>query len=331
MMINQILYEYDAMLDNVGLNDKSKVLEALRIVLSKYRIEEVKSELAVAEDTLRAKALRMFFISKKIEGCTDETLKYYSTILTKFFLAIPKNLQDIEANDIRYYIATLSIKGLSKVTQDNELRVLKSFFKFAIGEQLITNLPTANIKGVKQEKRIKKPFTELQIETMRKHLASSKNLRNIAIFETLLSTGVRVTELIGMNIDDIEEDEVVVFGKGEKERVVYLNAKAKLSIDEYLSSRTDKNPALFVDIRKPFGRLTKGAVETMIRNLGKECGVLNAHPHRFRRTTATLSLNRGMPIEQVSKMLGHEKIETTTIYARTEQEIIKSSHKKYVT
>ena len=272
----------------------------------------------------------MFFVSKKIEGCTNQTISYYSTILRKFFSEINMELDKITADQVRYYIAKLSLNGLSKCSQDNELRVLKSFFKWAFGEGYISKIPTLNIKTIKQEKRIKKSFTELQIEQMRKVLNNKGSLRDIAIFETLNSTGVRVSELNRMNISDIQDDEITVFGKGEKERIVYLNTKSKLAIQDYLKSRNDNEEALFISSKSPYTRLSKGAIETMIRNLGKEAGVDKAHPHRFRRTSATFALNRGMPIEQVQQMLGHENISTTTIYARSEKENVKASHRKYV-
>lgn len=304
--------------------------DVLRIVLSDYEIISKRTELAVSEDNAKAKAIQMFFVSKKIEGCTNQTISYYSTILRKFFSEINMELDKITADQVRYYIAKLSLKGLSKCSQDNELRVLKSFFKWAFGEGYISKIPTLNIKTIKQEKRIKKSFTELQIEQMRKVLNNKGSLRDIAIFETLNSTGVRVSELNRMNISDIQDDEITVFGKGEKERIVYLNTKSKLAIQDYLKSRNDNEEALFISSKSPYTRLSKGAIETMIRNLGKEAGVDKAHPHKFRRTSATFALNRGMPIEQVQQMLGHENISTTTIYARSEKENVKASHRKYV-
>ena len=216
---------------------------------------------------------------------------------------------------------------ISKTTQDNELRVLKSFFNWCSAEGYICKSPTLNIKPVKQEKRIKQPFSEVELEKIRN---AADNIRDKAIIDVLYSTGVRCAELIAMNKEDIDGDEIVVFGKGEKERIVYLNARAKLSLQDYLNSRTDNNDSLFVELRSPHKRLTAGAVETLIRNVGNKAGVKKCHPHRFRRTCATIALNRGMPIEQVSQMLGHAKIETTTIYARSNEENVKNSHKKYV-
>lgn len=302
--------------------------DRLRIILNDYDISQKCTEIMLADNDKRQKATQMFIVTKKVEGCTENTIQYYIGTLRRFFCVINQRLEDITADQIRYYLAVRSTKDrLSKTSQDNELRVLKSFFKFCTGEDYITKNPTANIKAVKKEKRIKKPFTETELELIRRN---AKTKRDKAIIEVLYSTGVRVSELCGMNIRDINDDEVTVFGKGEKERVVYLNAKSRLAIKEYLESRKDTNKALFVGDRMPNERLTKSGVETMIRETGKRAGVDKCHPHRFRRTAGTIALNRGMPLEQVQKMLGHEDIETTTIYARSEEQNVKASHRKYV-
>lgn len=312
----------------------------LRILLSDYEVNEKTTALTVVGDDIKQKALQMFFVSKKMEGCTDSTLTYYGTILRKFFSIITINLNEITADDVRLYLAKVSMNGkLSKTSQDNELRVLKSFFKWCFGEGYIQKIPTINIKSIRQEKRIKKAFSEIEIELLRQTSSKQKSdeewkkieaLRNRAVIDTLFSTGVRVSELAKIDISDIQNDEIVVFGKGEKERIVYLNAKAKLSIEQYLEARQDKCEALFISAKKPYTRLKKGSIERIVRQIGENANIKNTHPHRFRRTAATLALNRGMPIEQVSQMLGHENIETTTIYARSDKENVKASHKKYV-
>lgn len=332
MKINDLVNDYGLILSGKMSDENiSEAKEALRVLLFDYDVTPKSTDLSIPQENVRSKAIQMFFVAKKIEGCTNSTLAYYNTILNKFFTEIQTNFTDLSADDVRYYLAKMSINNhLSKCSLDNELRVLKSFFKWAFGEGYISKIPTLNIKNIKQEKRIKKPFTELQIEQMRKYLISRGILRDIAIFEVLNSTGVRVSELVGMNRNDLLEDEITVFGKGEKERVVYLNTKAKLAVSDYLNTRTDEIEALFISTKNPFNRLTKGAVEALIRNIGNSCGVPKAHPHRFRRTSATLALNRGMPIEQVQQMLGHEMISTTTIYARSEKENVKASHRKYV-
>jgi len=299
----------------------------VRIILNDYDISPKHTEIVPANDDKRQKAIQMFIVTKKVEGCTGNTIHYYMGTLKRFFNEINQRLEEITADQIRYYLAIRSTRDkLSKTSQDNELRVLKSFFRWCSGEEYIEKNPTENIKAVKKEKKIKRPFSETELELIRE---KAKSKRDKAIVEVLFSTGVRVSELCGMNISDIANDEIVVFGKGEKERTVYLNARAKIAIAEYLKTRTDNEDALFIGERSR-KRLCKGGVEKMIRELGKSTGVFNCHPHRFRRTAGTIALNRGMPLEQVQQMLGHEDIATTTIYARSEEKNVKASHGKYV-
>lgn len=301
--------------------------DEIRIILNDYNISPKCTEIVQTNNTKKAKAIQMFIVTKKVEGCTEKSIRYYMGTLKRFFNEINSDLDEITADRIRYYIAVRSTRDkLSKVSQDNELRVLKSFFKWCSGEEYIKKNPAINIKSIKKEKRIKKPFTETELELIR---SAAEDKREKAIVETLYSTGVRVSELCGMNISAIQGDEIIVFGKGEKERTVYLNAKAKLAISEYLKTRTDNEDALFIS-KRCGKRLQKGGVEVIIRELGKKAGVPNCHPHRFRRTAGTIALNRGMPLEQVQQMLGHEDIATTTIYARSEERNVKASHGKYV-
>ena len=301
--------------------------DGIRVVLNDYDIAPKCTEVVPAGDDRRQKAIQMFIVTKKVEGCTENTIHYYMGTLGRFFNEINQRLEEITADQVRYYLAVRSTRDkLSKTSQDNELRVLKSFFKWCSGEEYIGRNPTENIKAVRKEKRIKRPFSETELELIRE---KAGNKRDRAIVEVLYSTGVRVSELCGMDIGDVENDEIVVFGKGEKERKVYLNARARIAIAEYLKTRTDNEVALFVGERTK-KRLNKGGVEWIVRELGKSAGVPNCHPHRFRRTAGTIALNRGMPLEQVQQMLGHEDIATTTIYARSEERNVKASHGKYV-
>lgn len=301
--------------------------ENIRIVLHDYDIAKKTTDLAVSSLDCKQKAFQMFIVTKKVEGCTERTIQYYIGTLRRFFNEIDCQLEEIGTDQIRYYLAIRSTRDkLGKVSQDNELRVLKSFFRWCSGEDYIHKNPAENIKAIKKEKRIKRPFSETELELIRKN---AQKKRDLAIIEVLYSTGVRVSELCNINRNDIDNDEIVVFGKGEKERPVYLNAKAKIALEEYIESRKDENEALFVGERTK-KRLSVGAVERIIREIGERAGVSNCHPHRFRRTAGTIALNRGMPLEQVQKMLGHEDIQTTTIYARSEQENVKASHRKYV-
>lgn len=326
--MNEIVERVLARLNGFDGEKLDAIKQALYIVLNDYSFGRKATDLAPIHSDIKTKAVQMFFVSKKVEGCTDRTLTYYHGVLTRFFKEITHPLEEITGDDIRFYIATRAMRdNLSKTSQDNELRVLKSFFNWCSDEGYIGRVPTNNVKPIKKEKRIKKPFTEIEIELLRQN---AKNKRDLAIVDVLYSTGVRVSELCNMSMNDIANDEITVFGKGEKERVVYLNAKAMLSLKQYLKDRTDDNEAIFVTSKRPYSRLKKSGVEVMLRDLGERAGVKNTHPHRFRRTAATLALNRGMPIEQVSQMLGHEKIETTTIYARSDKDNVKASHRKYV-
>ncbi len=298
-------------------------------------------ELTLAEHLLSteinqdSKAIQDFFVAKKIEGMSDNSIRYYSTVLKTFLSIITVPIQQIEANTIRYYLAVRMNNGISKVTLDNELRILRSFFNWLAAEDYINKAPTMGIKPIKQEKRIKKSFSEIELEMIRR--AASENgrsefekKRNVAIIEFLYSTGARVSELVNVDVKDISGDECIVFGKGSKERIVFLNAKCKLAISEYLNVKEGNDPALFVSTKSPYKRINKSTVERIIKEIGKHAGVENCHPHRFRRTMATTALNRGMPLEEVSQILGHEELRTTTIYAKSQKENVKSSHKKFV-
>jgi integrase/recombinase XerD len=301
------------------------------INLNDYSITEITdTDIVVRDESLNEEAVRMFFIAKNIQGCTKKTIGYYGLTI-KAFLEFMGNkpVNQITTNDIRYYLAVKKERDGNKDTNINNIRrVLSSFFGWLLEEEYIQKNPMAKIKTIKVEKRLKKPFKDEEIEKMR--FAAKDNLRLSAILEVLLSTGCRVAEVEGMNREDLEGNEIVVYGKGKKERTVYLNAKCKMALERYLKSRQDDNPAMFVTQDKPHGRLKISGIEISIRNLGKSVGVKDTHPHRFRRTAATTALNRGMPIEQVQLMLGHENIETTTLYAISDVEQVKANHKKYM-
>lgn len=282
---------------------------------------------------------RRFFLDKKISGRSDKTLAYYRIAIDGLLNAINKPLIDISSDDIKYFLAVKQIKrAWTAVTANNNRRAWNSFFNFLCEEDYIPKNPMVRVKNIKEPKLIKKEFTEIEVEKMREILNSEKTSaflkkRNIAIFETLLSTGCRVGELVTMPMSDEVSDIMFVIGKGNKERKVYLNAKAKLAIKAYIAERNKLNADnnyLFISRENPYNRLTIGAVETMIRSLGSKAGIENVHPHKFRRTFATWGLKRGIPIEQVKQLLGHESIETTTIYAKSDDTEVKISHDKYL-
>lgn len=296
--------------------------------LSRYYITEKQEEkaLALSTEEENVKIVKQFILSKKVEGCSQRTLRAYWSEIGRFFSRVQRHYSKITANDIRAYIAMMTIeRNWSLSYQDTSLRYLKSLFGWLTAEEYIPYNPTLKIKKIRSEKFVKKAFSEEEVEVLRRAV---DNPRDLALIDTMLSTGCRVGEIVGMNISQINDDEIIVTGKGNKQRTVYLNATARVSIKRYLETRTDDDPALFVSLNEPHRRLEISGVEIAVRALGKEAGVLNCHPHRFRRTAATKALRRGMSIEQVQKMLGHANIETTLIYARSDVEDIKQVHKK---
>ncbi len=301
---------------------------AVILALAEVRVEREETALSTEFAESNESYVRTFITIKAIKGLSQKTLKSYMYDINRFLDFIQKPVPTITTNDVRYYLAKRMQDGCTNVTVDNTRRYLKSFFETLHKEKLIQDNPVSYIDEIKKEKKVKEPFSENDMEALREACESE---RDRAIVEVLFSTCCRVGELVAMNRGKIKEDSIVVHGKGNKDRTVYLNAKAKRAIEKYLATRKDTNEALFVTLREPFGRLTEGNVERLIRNIGERAGVKNCHPHRFRRTAATVALNRGMPIDQVSQMLGHEKLTTTQIYAKTSTEDVRMSHKKYLT
>lgn len=324
-MVNTLLVRLSVKLTPEQL---STVQQSMYLVLNNYEIADRKTEVAIYNQDEDHRMYNMFFVSKKVSGLSMETLNYYGYVLQRFFHEIQKDIKNIDTNDIRYYLAERAMRdGISKVTQDNELRVLKSFFNWQQEEGYLQHSPARKIAKIKQDYRIKKAYSEIELEKLRRE---TTNKRDLAIVDILYSTGCRVSEIVKANREDIAGDELIVYGKGGKERVVYLNPKAVLTLSEYINDREDDNEALFVHLRRPHSRLKKEGIESMICELGKRAGVKKAHPHRFRRTVATNALNRGMPMEEVQQLLGHNDIQTTSIYAKSTKENVKADHKKYV-
>ena len=264
-----------------------------------------------------------FLSIKKLEGCSIETISGYYSILTKFVSYIHKAYNKITAEDLREYLINYqAINGVSNRSLDDIRRCISTFFNYLELEEII------QIHKIKYEKMVKKPFTDIELEKIRDNC---KTLRDKALIDLLASTGCRVSEVVKMDIDDfdMETREVIVYGKGGKERVVYIDARTKLHLQQYIKSRTDTNKALFVTTRYPYNRLSKNVIETIVKDIGNDASVDNVHPHRFRRTLATSLINKGMPIEQVQIILGHSKLETTTIYAQVNQESVKMNHSRF--
>ena len=274
--------------------------------------------------------LEMFLAAKKIEGCSKKSLDYYQSTITNMLIKVDKNCKHISTNDLRDYLSNYQNKSnVSKVTLDNLRRILSSFFSWLEEENFILKSPVRRIKKIKTAQTIKETYTDEVLETLRDYC---HNDRDLAIIDLLASTGMRVGELVRLNREDIdfENRECVVFGKGEKERKVYFDARAKIHIIRYLESRTDDNNALFVSLLKPYKRLKISGVEIRLRELGRKLKLPRVHPHKFRRTLATKAIDKGMPIEQVQHLLGHTKIDTTLQYAIVNQNNVKISHRRYL-
>ena len=274
--------------------------------------------------------MNMFLAAKQIEGCSERTIKYYKVTVEHMLNRIPTEVRKITTDDIRGYLAEYQqTNSCSKVTVDNVRRNLSSFFSWLEEEDYILKSPMRRIHKIKTKQSVKEIITDEMIERLRDNC---KCARDLAMIDLLYSTGIRVGELVGLNKSDIdfEERECIVYGKGDKERRVYFDAKAKLHLQNYLNSRTDNNPALFVTLDAPFERLKISGVEIRVRELGRRLNIEKIHPHKFRRTMATRAIDKGMPIEQVQKILGHSQIDTTMQYAIVNQNNVKSSHRKYI-
>lgn len=271
-----------------------------------------------------------FIAAKRIEGCSEKTLNYYRNTIEDMTSTVGKAPQRITTDDIRQYLTAYQMqRKSSKVTIDNIRRILATFYSWLEDEDYIVKSPVRRIHKVKTAKVIKDTYTDEALEQMRD---SCDSLRDLAIIDLLASSGMRVGEMVTLNREDIDfiDRECVVFGKGNKERLVYFDARTKIHLQNYLDSRTDSNPALFVTLRAPYNRLQIGGVEMRLRQLGKKLAIPKVHPHKFRRTLATTAIDKGMPIEQVQQLLGHQKIDTTMHYAMVKQQNVKLAHRKYI-
>ena len=299
--------------------------------------EQMKILRATLKSAARAQAMEeerdliaLFLSAKEIEGCSQRTIEYYENTLRKFEADISTPLHSTGTDELREYLARYEFeRGSSKVTIDNIRRIIASFFSWLEDEDYIVKSPARRIKHVKTPKRIKSTFTDEDLEMLREGCA---NARDLAIIDMLTSTGMRIGELVGLNINDInlEERECLVTGKGNKQRLTYFDARTKVHLDDYLRTRTDDHNALFIPLNGKARRMTIGAIELRLRQIGKKSNIQRVHPHKFRRTLATNAIDKGMPIEQVQKLLGHEKIDTTMHYALVNQSNVKASHRKYL-
>lgn len=308
-------------------NAQSKRLqEILQSTFTNYEITSSTVEAKEAEQDF----VELFLAAKRIEGCSEKSLKYYEATITTMIKTINKNVKYIVTDDIRGYLTEhQQKKGLSKVTIDNIRRILSSFFSWLEDEDYILKNPVRRIHKVKTGTNIKETYSDETLEIMRDNC---NELRDLAIIDMLASTGMRVGEMVLLNRNDIDfnERECIVFGKGSKQRIVYFDARTKIHLQNYLESRNDNNPALFVSLKSPHERLKIGGIEARLREFGKKLGLNKVHPHKFRRTLATVAIDKGMPIEQLQQLLGHRKIDTTLQYAMVKQSNVKIAHRKYI-
>lgn len=282
--------------------EQNRILEStLNQGFTNHELLETPSGITEETNFNNVHLINTFIAAKKIEGCSSNTLKYYENTLTKMLRFLSK--------DIR--------------------RIMSSFFSWPEDEDYIIKSPVRRIHKVKSSQIVKETLSDEHLEQLRDQCTLP---RDLAIIDLLISTGIRVGELVKLNRTDInfEERECIVLGKGDKERKVYFDAKTKVHLQQYLTSRTDLNPALFVTLYAPWNRLSIAGVEKFLKLLSKKSQVRHVHPHKFRRTMATMAIEKGMPIEQVQKLLGHTKIDTTLHYAIVNQTNVKMAHRKFV-
>lgn len=321
-MEEKIVNIINTMAEYLSIEQLKKLQEVILKELSENEVPK--------EEVPNVEYLKLFLNAKQMEGCSTRTIQYYRVTVEHFINDMQHSVRKINTEQIRDYLVRYQkINNCSKVTIDNIRRNLSSFFSWLEEEDYILKSPMRRIHKIRTRTVVKETISDEDIEKLRDHCSE---LRDIAMLDLLYSTGIRVGELVNLDIKDVnfEQRECVVFGKGDKERRVYFDAKAKIHLKRYLASRTDNNPALFVTLGAPHNRLKISGVEIRIRELGRSLGLDRIHPHKFRRTMATRAIDKGMPIEQVQKILGHSQIDTTMQYAIVNQNNVKNSHQKYI-
>lgn len=327
-VISNITKDMEDSLTDYQLN---KLKESLIINFERLEFIIKTNELKHQEELDENKnMIESFISSKQVEGCSERTIKYYKEIIEKFVNSFDKSIKQISTNEIRNYLSNYKDNSsCGSITIDNIRRVLSSFFSWLEDEDYIIKSPIRRIHKIKTAVVIKEVLTDENLERLRDEC---ENIRDLSLIELLISTGMRVGELVNLNINSLnfEDRSCIVLGKGNKEREVYFDAKTKLHLKEYISKRNDSNDALFVSMRKPHQRLSISGIELIIRTLGINSNISKVHPHKFRRTLATMAIDKGMPVEQVQKLLGHVKIETTMHYALVNQSNVKISHRRFI-
>ncbi len=322
-LINEIVGGMIPYLNNAQAENLQLVLKN---VLRGFEVTENENQYNENEQDL----VSLFLAAKRIEGCSEKSLKYYEATIKAMISELQKGVKEIVTDDIRNYLTDYQArKNSSRVTIDNIRRILSSFFSWLEDEDYILKSPVRRIHKVKTATNIKETYSDEALELMRDNCTE---LRDLAMIDLLASTGMRVGEMVLLNKTDINfnERECVVFGKGNKERMVYFDARTKIHLQNYLDSRTDDEMALFVSLSSPHKRLQIGGVEKRLRNFGKQLGLAKVHPHKFRRTLATMAIDKGMPVEQLQQLLGHKRIDTTLQYAMVKQSNVKMAHRKYL-
>jgi len=312
----------DLMNEHLDEFQMQKLADALDICLSDLFPE--------AESAIQQDYVKIFLAAKRVEGCSEKTARYYDSTIRNVLRNVKKEVSEINTEDLRIYLDNYQRNsGVSRVTIDNIRRILSSFFSWLEDEDYIQKSPVRRIHKVKTCRTVKETYSDEALELMRDH---SECIRDLALIDMLASTGMRVGELVKLNKSDIdfESRECVVLGKGNKQRKVYFDARTKIHLQRYLQSRTDNNDALFVSLQKPNNRLQISGVEIRLRELGRKLDMSKVHPHKFRRTLATTAIDKGMPIEQVQQLLGHQSIDTTLQYAMVNQNNVKVSHRKFI-
>lgn len=324
-IINEIILKMQTKLNNGQLEELKKTLE--HVLLSYDMTENSNIE---DKNISNQNFIELFLSAKKIEGCSIKSMKYYRATIENMLKIIDKNIKSIVTDDLRTYLTDYKTKNnSSRVTIDNIRRILSSFFAWLEDENYIIKSPVRRIHKVKTGTNIKETYSDETLELMRDECSE---LRDLAMIDMLASTGMRVGEMVLLNREDINftERECVVFGKGDKERIVYFDARTKIHLKNYLESRRDSNPALFVSLKSPYNRLEISGIEVRVRELGRRLNIPKVHPHKFRRTLATMAIDKGMPIEQLQKLLGHARIDTTLQYAMVKQSNVKLAHRKFI-
>lgn len=312
----------DIMNEHLDEFQMQKLADALDLCLSELFPE--------TESTIQQDYVKIFLAAKRVEGCSEKTARYYDSTIRNVLRTVKKEVSEINTEDLRIYLDNYQRNsGVSRVTIDNIRRILSSFFSWLEDEDYIQKSPVRRIHKVKTCRTVKETYSDEALELMRDH---SECVRDLALIDMLASTGMRVGELVKLNKSDIdfESRECVVLGKGNKQRKVYFDARTKIHLQRYLQSRTDNNDALFVSLQKPNNRLQISGVEIRLRELGRKLDMSKVHPHKFRRTLATTAIDKGMPIEQVQQLLGHQSIDTTLQYAMVNQNNVKVSHRKFI-